>query len=608
MASPGSPAAQLNPGAGAAESLSRKSATWLLNIVAIGYAATAVAVKAMEDSASVSSASLEAAVSSPACAASVQFALRFCLAAALFAPSALFLQRGQRDAASLESTLGSATAPSSDGGEPGAARWHGVELGVWMFVTYAGQAVGLQTSSAHHAATLLSLSIVLVPLLEAAVGRAAAGPRSPSVWIATLLATAGMVLLEGGAGADAEALVSSSSCVWGWGAMAMPVGHVWCIVGAAASAIHVVRSEMLCGASRPLALISSQLATAAALSCGWVAWDVVAGGVDAASLWATAAAAAPFSSSAAASSSWLLLFLIGPVGTVGAAASAIHVVRSEMLCGASRPLALISSQLATAAALSCGWVAWDVVAGGVDAASLWATAAAAAPFSSSAAASSSWLLLFLIGPVGTGLCEWLELEALRSVKASTATLILTAAPLWATLLAYLFLGESVDSSFAAGAVLILFACLEAQLLHGHGEEGEESPHATRDEAQGDSGLQLSSCQVAVEHRPRVAALLHAGSRMLQRSKGFGREAARGWSEDARAITALIRTSWSARHVARGLQPLAEENKLAESQHRAGGGLGSGREDGRFGGRLRKVPSALTQAFREVRNKGSDLQR
>ena len=65
-----------------------------------------------------------------------------------------------------------------------------------------------------------------------------------------------------------------------------------------------------------------------------------------------------------------------------------------------------------------------------------------------------------------GLCEWVELEALRFVSASTATLILTAGPLWTTVFAFMFLGEGLDKSSIAGAALLLLAVLQVQVPAG----------------------------------------------------------------------------------------------------------------------------------------------
>ncbi|CAI5510967.1 unnamed protein product [Closterium sp. Naga37s-1] len=321
----------------------------------------------------------------------------------------------------------------------------GVELGVWMFVTYAGQAIGLETTSADDAALILTVSVVLVPFLEALSGT----PINRSVWIATLLACTGtlsplftlvkllpsppflppapflcllthsrlccMVMLEGGetitavavAATPADVIASSASAsanvIADTAAAALasvpvhwslPVGHVWCLIGAVGSAIHVVRSEVLCARYDPLILVILQLGTTAAIGVVWV-----------------------------------LLTLAGITLTAGGSAVA----------GADG---------------SGAAVAWSQLL----------AVAAAAPIG----------MALLAGPFGTGMCEWLELEALRFVRASTATLILTMSPLWGSLLAFFLLGETLSTSTAAGAILILLASLEVQLLapHADGEDEE----------------------------------------------------------------------------------------------------------------------------------------
>lgn len=326
--------------------LSPKSATWLLNAVALGYASTAVLVKVMESS-----------TASPAAdGTSLHFALRFVAAALFLLPISLF-----RHQASLRRRRREGQRSVELGAEEDRAMLgKSGELGLWMFLTYAGQAIGLQTSSADHASLLLTVGVVLVPFLEALSGHAI----GRSVWVATILASTGTVLLEGGGGAF-------DGGDWG---VHMPAGDLWCLAGAACSAIHVVRSESLSRRFEPLALVATQLSVAALLSLPWLAWDV----------WRAPAGA----------------LALGPL--------------------------LVSAP---------------------------------------------WAMILLAGPLGTAVAEWLELEALRHVKASTATLILAASPIWGGVLAYLLLGETMEGSAAAGALLILTASLEVQLMAPHDQEG-----------------------------------------------------------------------------------------------------------------------------------------
>ena len=92
-----------------------------------------------------------------------------------------------------------------------------------------------------------------------------------------------------------------------------------------------------------------------------------------------------------------------------------------------------------------------------------------------------------------GLCEWLELEALRFVDASTATLILTAGPLWTTIFAFMFLGEALDKSSIAGAALLLLATLQVQAPSGtSGGDGSD------DEMKRSRTMELDSHREVIE--------------------------------------------------------------------------------------------------------------
>ncbi|CAI5963930.1 unnamed protein product [Closterium sp. NIES-64] len=293
----------------------------------------------------------------------------------------------------------------------------GVELGVWMFVTYAGQAIGLETTSADDAALILTVSVVLVPFLEALSGT----PINRSVWIATLLACTGMVMLEGGETVTAAAVAATPTPSPTPVPSRMPI-------------------PLLTPSTTPTGMVMLEGGeTITAVAVAATPADIIASSASASSNAIADTAAAALASVPV---QWSL-----PVGHVwcliGAVGSAIHVVRSEVL------LAGIDGSGAA--------VAWNQLL----------AVAAAAPIG----------MALLAGPFGTGMCEWLEMEALRFVRASTATLILTMSPLWGSLLAFFLLGETLSTSTAAGAILILLASLEVQLLAPHAdgedEEGEE---------------------------------------------------------------------------------------------------------------------------------------
>ncbi|CAI5965272.1 unnamed protein product [Closterium sp. NIES-65] len=333
----------------------------------------------------------------------------------------------------------------------------GVELGVWMFVTYAGQAIGLETTSADDAALILTVSVVLVPFLEALSGT----PINRSVWIATLLACTGMVMLEGGETVTAAAVAATPTPSPTPVPSRMPIPLL---------TPSTTRTGMVM-------LEGGETITAVAVAA--TPADIIASSASASSNAIADTAAAALASVPV---QWSL-----PVGHVwcliGAVGSAIHVVRSEVLCARYDPLVLVILQLGTTAAIGVVWVLLSLAgialtAGGGAVAGIDGSGAAVAWNQLLAVAAAAPIgMALLAGPFGTGMCEWLEMEALRFVRASTATLILTMSPLWGSLLAFFLLGETLSTSTAAGAILILLASLEVQLLAPHAdgedEEGEE---------------------------------------------------------------------------------------------------------------------------------------
>ncbi|CAM9288585.1 unnamed protein product [Discosporangium mesarthrocarpum] len=69
----------------------------------------------------------------------------------------------------------------------------GLELGGWLFLASTVQVWGLGLTSASSAAFLVQLTTLLVPLLEAALGRRR---LSPQIWLACALATVGVTLVS----------------------------------------------------------------------------------------------------------------------------------------------------------------------------------------------------------------------------------------------------------------------------------------------------------------------------------------------------------------------------------------------------------------------------
>ncbi|WP_254388690.1 DMT family transporter [Thermanaeromonas sp. C210] len=129
---------------------------------------------------------------------------------------------------------------------------HGCAAGLFLFGGYAFQTVGLQYTSASKAAFITGLSVVMVPLMEAAIKRKAPPIR---IVVATTLAAAGLGLLS------LE------------GSLALSYGDWLVFLCALCFAGHVVfidRVTRLHG-STELALI--QLVTVSLLSASFLPWE-----------------------------------------------------------------------------------------------------------------------------------------------------------------------------------------------------------------------------------------------------------------------------------------------------------------------------------------------
>lgn len=135
---------------------------------------------------------------------------------------------------------------------PGVVWRAGAELGVWMFLGFAFQSIGLLFTSASRAAFLLYLNIKLVPVFSALfLGRAVSGLTWVSAGVA--LFGTGLVAYDG----------------------APPnIGDVWCISAAAASAMFILRLEVLAQLCPPRQLNSACLWVTTALSGVWLLGSV----------------------------------------------------------------------------------------------------------------------------------------------------------------------------------------------------------------------------------------------------------------------------------------------------------------------------------------------
>lgn len=120
------------------------------------------------------------------------------------------------------------------------ARW-GAEMGLWMFLGFAFQAVGLESTTAQKSGFLLYLNVKLVPFFAwVGYGR----KIGASTWVSAAAAVLGTSLMGGLwaplGGGDASSLTDAQR----WN-----VGDIWSIAAAAASAMFILRLE---SASRTL--------------------------------------------------------------------------------------------------------------------------------------------------------------------------------------------------------------------------------------------------------------------------------------------------------------------------------------------------------------------
>jgi drug/metabolite transporter (DMT)-like permease len=72
------------------------------------------------------------------------------------------------------------------------AAWLGFEVGLWNSIGYVAQAVGLETTPAAESAFICSLAVVVVPMLDFAVGKRLLSRQ----WIGAILAVVGVAFLE----------------------------------------------------------------------------------------------------------------------------------------------------------------------------------------------------------------------------------------------------------------------------------------------------------------------------------------------------------------------------------------------------------------------------
>ncbi|KAJ1414804.1 EamA-like transporter family-domain-containing protein [Ochromonadaceae sp. CCMP2298] len=202
---------------------------------------------------------------------------RFFLSAALFSPALLrLLQRDEGRVTEAESEGDSDNDEVREGKDENTATTTidtntvsartrtlraGAELGLYTFLGFGFQAIGLETTTASRSAFLLYLNVKFVPFLAALL----LGRRiSPVTWRSAALALAGTCLLSTDGGPAT-------------------IGDLWCACAAVASAMFILRLEAL-SKSTDAAELNAVSAFCVAVLCGvWVGGDLIFGqtlGVD----------------------------------------------------------------------------------------------------------------------------------------------------------------------------------------------------------------------------------------------------------------------------------------------------------------------------------------
>jgi drug/metabolite transporter (DMT)-like permease len=141
-------------------------------------------------------------------------------------------------------------------------RW-GLEMGCWMFLGYAFQAVGLESTTATKSGFILYLNVKFVPFFA----RVLFGRRiSVPTWISAATALTGTALLT--IGDDVFAKGSSGIL------QSFNVGDAWSLAAAAASALFILRLESASNAVKDSsALNAASLWVVTSLSFLWTLWD-----------------------------------------------------------------------------------------------------------------------------------------------------------------------------------------------------------------------------------------------------------------------------------------------------------------------------------------------
>ncbi|KAL7543616.1 hypothetical protein ACHAXR_012922 [Thalassiosira sp. AJA248-18] len=185
------------------------------------------------------------------------------------------LRQSQHDASESNSREVSSSVEDREDREAIKLAWkYGAELGLYMFLGYAFQAIGLETTTASRSGFLLYLNVKFVPFFSYFIF----GKRiKRSTWISALVAFGGTALL---AFDNANASGSTTNGL----NTAFNVGDLWSIAAAAASAMFILRMEAASKAvPNSSELNAANLWTVAVLSLLWtmgLSWNGIQDSVD----------------------------------------------------------------------------------------------------------------------------------------------------------------------------------------------------------------------------------------------------------------------------------------------------------------------------------------
>jgi len=149
---------------------------------------------------------------------------------------------------------------------------YGAELGLYMFLGYAFQAIGLETTTASRSGFLLYLNVKFVPFFSYFIFGKIIQRRT---WISALVAFSGTALLVFDNRNDAAGSTDTGL------EAAFAVGDLWSIAAAAASALFILRMEAASKAvPKSSELNAANLWTVAVLSLLWtmgISWNNLTG-------------------------------------------------------------------------------------------------------------------------------------------------------------------------------------------------------------------------------------------------------------------------------------------------------------------------------------------